>query len=108
MRLERVYMWIILLCTPLLGVLSVTDREPEDGNKDDSGKVLSRQRRYLTFPEGSSLQVGNQSMDQNSIRLLSHPLLAPSLSSLRPDHSHHWIAAALHDWRDRGHSLRVA
>lgn len=69
MRLQRACLWL-LSCTALV-VLVVSEVAQVSGasDLDDNDminrvlqeKVLSRKRRYLTFPEGSSLQVGNKS-----------------------------------------------
>lgn len=58
MRLQRACLW--LLCSSLVLVSGSSDKDLEnDMTQRVEEKVLSRKRRYLTFPEGSSLQVGN-------------------------------------------------
>lgn len=39
-------------------------------NSQNKGKILSRQRRYLTFPKGSSLQLGKTS--HHTILIFGH------------------------------------
>lgn len=61
MKVQRVCCWFLFCCIALLGI---TDASSDDGESEKEilsrvqEKVLSRKRRYLTFPEGSSLQVG--------------------------------------------------
>lgn len=46
----------IVLSTVLLEAVIAVDDEFQP--KNDSLKILSRRKRYLVFPEGSSLQLG--------------------------------------------------
>lgn len=67
MKVQRACCWVLFCSVALLGIKGASS----DGDKSEEDilnrvqervqeKVLSRKRRYLTFPEGSSLQVGKE------------------------------------------------
>lgn len=63
MLVKRGLLWLLFCSVAFYGIngddLSAEEMEEEIFGRVEE-KVLSRKRRYLTFPEGSSLQVGKQ------------------------------------------------
>lgn len=55
----------VILCFLMLFV-SLNDAL-DGGMPNDNQKILSRRRRYLTFPEGSSFQVGTYLIQVHNI-----------------------------------------
>lgn len=45
-------------CKQLQSCTSANDNDTANCENRDNGRILSRKRRALTFPEGSSLQLG--------------------------------------------------
>lgn len=70
-------------------------------NDAGSKQILSRKRRYLSFPSGSSFQIG-MSLDEIYLYFFA---LRINFSSIRSNYSYHQLNRHFHDWCNGCHCM---
>lgn len=60
MKLICIRIFCVLFTSKLIDAVDTLNEDIQFSLNNDKMKLLSRRRRYLTFPEGSSLQLGIQ------------------------------------------------